>query len=503
MTSNERSESPKWHSSKYFIILLIFVVILIVTLIRKGYPAPYNDDLAQVGAALSLSRGDGYANPYVREWMAVFPTKMPFYYPPGMTYLLAGWLSVFGTSVQSMLSYQWLFILSGAASIMFYLRRWCNQSLPLSLVGGLAFLLAFQLEGFRNEVPAYTLAFIGISLCFQKNRIIKYTGYLFLAFAGVIYPVVPLVVAPAYLAVYLSLNSPWPWHSIHRIKPLLAEIPYAIAGAATAFILFLWMIGGELDEFLRVIRIHKDMAIPRGFMDNIMSFWAIITAFNQKIIRLPLVIASGLAVVLSIISSIRSKNTSFVLPLSLTVCCLLSILTNPMRAKTFVPILEIIVVMIVSASFLRRRNILPAFAGLLFVCLINSKVLLELIIQSPIDQENISKIKADLEHTDYEKTRVLIDPWTARYVYSYNIPPTVIDLLTWGAAQKHLRPGLSRYISPSTKPANEVWVVTTEDMYFAADPDDRSKYKMPERASLGGKFINNIPARHAEFVIIR
>ena len=170
MTNNDRSLRSKSHSEKYFIILLVFVVTLIVTLIYKGYPAPYNDDLAQVGAALSLSRGDGYANPYVREWMAVFPTEKPFFYPPGMTYLLAGWLSVFGTSVQSMLSYQWLFILSGAASIIFFLRRWSNQSLPISLVGGLAFLLAFQLEGFRNEVPAYALAFIGISLCFQIGR---------------------------------------------------------------------------------------------------------------------------------------------------------------------------------------------------------------------------------------------------------------------------------------------------------------------------------------------
>ena len=503
MTNNDRSLRSKSHSEKYFIILLVFVVTLIVTLIYKGYPAPYNDDLAQVGAALSLSRGDGYANPYVREWMAVFPTEKPFFYPPGMTYLLAGWLSVFGTSVQSMLSYQWLFILSGAASIIFFLRRWSNQSLPISLVGGLAFLLAFQLEGFRNEVPAYALAFIGISLCFQQLRIIKYTGYFFLAFAGVIYPVVPLVVAPAYFAVYLTLDSAWPWHSIHRFKPLLAEIPYVFAGASTAFVLFLWMIGGELDEFLRVIRIHKNMAIPGGLMDNLKGFWYINTAFNQKLIRLPLVIASGLAVVWSIVSSIRTKNTSCVVPLSLTICCLLSILTNPMRAKTIVPVFEIIVVMIVLASFLKRRNIIPAFTGLLFVCLINLKILLELIVQTPVDQEIIREIRSELKHTDYNKSKVLIGPWTARYVYSYNIPPTVIDLPTWGVAQKHKGPGLSRFLNPSTKQANELWVVTGEDLYFSIDPDERSKYKIPQRASIGGNVLKNIPARHAEFVIIR
>lgn len=480
---------------------MMAVLALTGGLISRGYPLPYTDDLVVTGAALNMARDGEFENPYVREWLAAFPTDKPFYYPPGMSFMLAGWLMAFGTSVGSMLAFQWTSLICGAAFLTWFLRRWCSQDLGISVVGGLTFLLAFQLEGFRNEVTAYALTFLGLCLCFYPSRLLKFTGYFLIAFSGVAYPLAPLIAIPLYLAIHLERRLQGPSCSISCWKTFLAELPYAAVGFCVAFSIFLWMIKGDLGEFVRVLRINKEASIPGGLAEQVKDFWYINTAYNQKLIRLPVLAASVIALVYSAIFGVRRNNQAWVIPTALAFCCIFSILTHPMRAKTVAPIFEIILVMIALGQSSRKWGTPAAIVGLLFCALINMKVLIGAAIQSPVDPKEVLRVRSALSGLDYSKTKVIIDHWAARYIYRYNIPPEVTDLNMWGSTPKIHKKGPPRMLEPSSKPANEVWVLGTEDSRFSVTPAQRGQIPPPQRASVFGMKLKNIPYRQTEFMV--
>lgn len=490
-----------WHTEWLVILLIIFIIAITVLLITRGYPLPCSDDLAITGAALSLTRGDGFQNPYVREWMAAFPTDKPFFYPPGMSYLLAGWLFIFGIGVKSMLAFQWTALVFGASTLGWFLYRWCAVPISICAVAGLSFILAFQLEGFRNEVPAYALAFLGMSLSFYDHKACKLAGYFLLAFSGVVYPLAPLIAAPVYFSVFLTLRPADPLNAVHLWKSLCREIPYAAIGVVLSGVIFSWMIDGEFSEFFRVLRIHKETAIPGGIVDQLKGFYYINTAYNQILIRLPLTLASLIALTLSIIMSIRSKTRDWIIPTGIALGCLICIIGNPMRAKTFVPIFQIVILMFAIKQCFRGKKLVAVFFGLLFAGLINIKTLVGVVIQSPVNSEITGQIRKKLKDVDYERTRIMICPWSARYIFLYDLPPQIIDIYTWGMIPRFHGMGPTRQLKPSTKPPNEIWVARSEDLHFMTDPSEQSAFPLPKRAVYHGKTVNNIPASQAEFII--
>ncbi len=494
------------HYSHYTTHLLVIVIItLIILLISKGYPQPYCDDMYVIGAALNMVQGNGFENPYVSIWTDTFPTSKPFYFPPGFSYMLVGWLMVFGTGVGSMLAFQWLSLVIGAGSLTLLLRRWCGQELSVSLIGGLAFLLAFQLEGFRNEVTAYALAFLGLCICFYSDRILKFLGYFLIAFSGVVYPTAPIIAIPVYLAVFRLNFSQDSVPFRNSWKAILHELPYALVAFCISFSVFLWMIQGDLSEFIRVFIINKESSIPGTFWDQVKGYWYHSTVSNQKFIRLPLLVTSIIAFMYSLMISIRQKKLYWILPSCFLICCLISILTNPMRARTFAPIFQIIVVMIVLGQAFHKAAFLHTASGVLFCVLINLKTLLSVATQLPVDQDKLAKVKSEIANLDYTKTRVIIDCWSARYIYSYNIPPRVTDLNAWASVPKIHAKGKAvvRLLEPLTRPSNEIWLMDAEGYRSSVNTTGSTKIPIPERATFLGKKINNITLEQADCILIR
>lgn len=481
---------------------VVLLCILATFLAIRGYPLPYCDDLATIGASISLAKGGEFTNPYVREWMDAFPTEKPYFYPPGLSYLQGSWLSVFGINAVSLLAFQWIAILTLTISSFYFLRVVCNQPKVIGLIAAVSFLLAFQLEGFRGEVVAYAIAMTGTCLVFTHRWPIRLSGYFLLAFSGVVYPIAPFIFAPLFVAGYLTLHhetsifSPQTWRSFAR------DLPLAFFGGLAAFAIFLWMIKGEFYEFFRVMSIHKNAAIPGNPWSQLKGYWFICTAYNQVYIRLPLLIFSSVAVCWSLIQSITKKDRTWVIPAFFALACVASIVTNPMRAKTLVPELQIIILLVACNHSTRITSRLGLTFGVLFLFLINLKTLLGAVLQKPIPSQDLLEIRKAASEIDYANSRVMIDAWAARYAYSYNIPASVIDITTWSIVPKLNRNLPSRQIRPSKIATNEVWLAANE-IYFLIPEDDREKITKPRAAVALGRRVPSILESQAKFTILR
>lgn len=473
---------------------------LVIYLIFRGYPLPFYDDLAVVGAALNLAKGGEFQNPYVADWMAAFPAAKPFFYPPGMSYLLGGWLRVFGIGSPAMVAFQWCALIGGGVALGSLLRRWFFQPRLVALVAGFAFVLAFQMEGMRNEVAAYAFAFAGLCLCFRDAAVARMGGYFLIAFSGVIYPIVPLMAVPLYAGLFLIHRRTSDDRAGDILRKLGIECLLALPGLLASAGLFLWMINWETSEFLRVIRVHKQLAIPGGPLVQIQAFIAMLTAYSQIFVRLPITLLSLLAVLASFVMSWKSKSKDWIAPTALLVCWVACVLGNPMRARFFAPILQVAIIMIALAGVWRGKVWISAGVGMVLIGLVNSKTLLSALLQSPMNPERIAAARETVRSIDHSRTRVFICAWTARHVYDYNIPPQVVDINTWTGVPR-LRGGSPRFLDFANKPANEVWIERTEDFHMNSEKSGDGLFAKPESAKLFGKSLGNIAASQGELQV--
>src|SRR6266478_2655380 len=86
-----------------------------------GFPKPANDDLFYSGAALNLASGGDFSNPLLAR--QGFPSHYFFVYPPLHSFVLAGWLGVFGISAMSMVGFAVMMLWLTCAATVLILRR--------------------------------------------------------------------------------------------------------------------------------------------------------------------------------------------------------------------------------------------------------------------------------------------------------------------------------------------------------------------------------------------
>ncbi len=124
------------------------------------FPKPMMDDLFYAGAGLNLAAGGDFSNPYLAG--QEFPSHYFFVYTPLHSYVLAGWLKVFGISTASMTGFQGVMFFVIAASTLFLLRRheapaWLEWLVPLGVCA------AFLRGGLRVEALATALTMAGFA----------------------------------------------------------------------------------------------------------------------------------------------------------------------------------------------------------------------------------------------------------------------------------------------------------------------------------------------------
>jgi hypothetical protein len=135
-----------------FPLSLLGALVFFLVLWALDFPKPMNDNLFYCGAGLNLAQGGDLANPLLAR--QEFPGHYFFIYPPVHSYLLSGWLKLFGISAVSMTGFVISLYFICAAAIIIFLRRhavptWLEWSVPLAV--GAAFLV------FGYRLPAGAL----------------------------------------------------------------------------------------------------------------------------------------------------------------------------------------------------------------------------------------------------------------------------------------------------------------------------------------------------------
>jgi hypothetical protein len=139
------------------------------------FPKPHTDDLSYVGAALNLANGGDFSDPFLaRE----FSEHYAFFYPPIHSFVLAGWLKVFGISAASLTGFQTLMYLLCAGSAIFILRKneasaWLEWLVPLAASN------AFVSGGLRPEPFAAAFIIVGFAMieCGGRNKALVFFAF--------------------------------------------------------------------------------------------------------------------------------------------------------------------------------------------------------------------------------------------------------------------------------------------------------------------------------------
>ncbi len=250
------------------------------------FPRPMVDDLFYTGAALNLAGGGDFSNPMLAR--QEFPSHYFFVYPPVHGHVLAGWLRIFGVSAASMTGFQMTMYFIIAAATIAILRKhrtpvWMEWLVPLGVNAGL-----FN-TGLRTEPLAAAFIMTGFALveCGGWRGAAVFPGFLLVALGGLTSPRATVFAAAfAVLMIWRIWREPDP---ARRRWVLLA---LAVAAAAIAGILFLWMIGFRLEEFLHTFHFHAAGAFKRfgpGKWRLFQRFLDIQTSGQLLLMALPMV----------------------------------------------------------------------------------------------------------------------------------------------------------------------------------------------------------------------
>jgi len=221
------------------------------------YPKPMVDDLFYTGAALNLAGGGDFSNPMlVRQ---EFPSHFFFVYPPVHAHVLAGWLKVFGVSAASMTGFQMTIYFTIAAATIAVLRKhrvpaWMEWLVPLGVNAG------FFNDGLRTEPLAAALIMAGFALveCAGWRGAAVVPGFLLLALGGLTAPR-----AMVFAAAFGVLMIRRLWREPAPARRPWVLLALAVSAVAVAGMLFLWMIGFRLEEFLHTFHFHAAGAFKR------------------------------------------------------------------------------------------------------------------------------------------------------------------------------------------------------------------------------------------------
>src|SRR5581483_10547295 len=221
------------------------------------FPKPMMDDLFYAGAGLNLAAGGDFSNPYLAG--QEFPSHYFFVYTPLHSYVLAGWLKVFGISTASMTGFQGVMFFVIAASTLFLLRRheapaWLEWLVPLGVCA------AFLRGGLRVEALATALTMAGLAwiACGRRGPGAVFGSFLLMFLGASASPRLAL------FSMTLAASAGWQLWRSHGSAAERRRIFLMMALAALLTgLAFLVMIQFRLREFLVTFRFHAAGALAR------------------------------------------------------------------------------------------------------------------------------------------------------------------------------------------------------------------------------------------------
>ncbi|HWF18192.1 MAG TPA: hypothetical protein VG754_02950 [Verrucomicrobiae bacterium] len=395
--------------------LLFFGVLWLL-----DFPKPSYDDLFQAGAAFHMAEGGDFSNPLIER--QEFPSHYFFVYPPLNSYLLAGWLKVFGINAASVTAYPICSCMVICVATILVLRRhqasvWLQWFVPLGVSFGILYM------GLRPEPMAVALAMTGFAItdseAGRKNGVIQWLGFFLMIMGASAAPRVTLFVGA--LVVY-ALYRGWRdkatkqerWNVVFR---------WLGAGAATG-LLFLVMIGFRVAEFLHTFHFHAAGRISNDKVWVIKQYlFGYLGYLQLTILLMPLVL---LAWVLRKPKDELSRPALWVAAMAPVAFC-----TGGIGSGTawWAFLVMILLAGSLVKTLSRKGAIALQVCIFLILVVINRKVAAECwgIVSGHITRDQGQQMAEAKAIQPTPEHPVLLDGWVARYLYDYRLPKGVID----------------------------------------------------------------------------
>jgi hypothetical protein len=251
--------------SKKILAYDFFVLGAFLLLALTGFPVPHVDDPYFAGTASWLARGHGLINPWLADWLVFYGTEELFQHIPFYFYILAGWYKLAGISTASTLLFYALINALAAMAAARVLRR---MGFPEGVVWFHLLWMTFfaQGSGFRGDMVAVALFWLGLALMFEARRSFNVLGIVVLQVAVATWlPVLPFAAA-FFVGWVFQKKKASPRFS--DWNPLL--ITCGVTGLVVVLLIHL-MIDGRWHEFMD--QYIKHMASRR------LPLWMVLPAF--------------------------------------------------------------------------------------------------------------------------------------------------------------------------------------------------------------------------------
>lgn len=425
---------------------LAAVVAFWALLWTAGLPPPHWDDLFFVGGAFQLAETGQLANPLIRLWSPVAAERY-FFQPPFFQYTLAGWIKLFGISAWSLLGFQCLALVVCSLSAMLLLRKY-----GLSGWRVLPIFLAFAMmpQGLRHDTLG--LAFLAAGLWFLSfpGTVRTFAGAFLAASSVATWPLL-MVYAVPFTAAQLGAGRP---PASYLSRNAARRFAACLAGAGTAFLLFLASIGFRVGEFLEDFVWHSRLRLPT-WRKILPDLWLQLTNGYAEILSPP---TYALFLLLTLGMVLRWKETR--VKARIFFCALWTgILANLVLYPSFLHVLVDFFCWVGIVALLwevpmsraaRKAGVAVAAAAFL---LAQSYILLAWAGRQSLPAERHDTVREALRRPP--PGPLAVDEIAARFIFDYRLPPGAVfwnysrpPAKTWPASTMEKEPGEIWVLSP-------------------------------------------------------
>lgn len=387
------------------------------------FPKPMVDDLYYCGAGMNMALGGDFSNPFLGR--VYYPSHYFFAYPPLHSYAIFGWLKCLHLSAASLTGFVAVMYLLAACSTIALLRRyggpsWLEWLVPVGVCAGLL------PAGLRPEPFAVALIMTGFAVCeCGKGGVAStFVGSLSLFLGGSAAP--RMTPFGAVLVLYVVFRL---WRDPEvKSSRWACYAAMAVALAASVFALLL-MIHFRVSEFWQTFHYNTVKLVGGSKLTLFKGYWRdfIITEWGWPLLLLMLVffvlalrrpVARPSIVAIFIICGFALSGAVGGLTYGAFwwIAFILFLVAGKVMAGSNRFISGLVAVLILGAFLIPYRKVAIETFGIW-----TGNVSLA----ATGDRTAARALKPDPEHA------LLVDQFTARYVYDYRTPEGTLD---WGTA---------------------------------------------------------------------